>query len=92
MPPCVRRAHGRVSKRRDLMGRLDDMETMLKQLLVLARSPPREQPVPPSTKFAHRLLNRARHFANLPAKKTAEPNGLAQSVVQSAEGLSAHLN
>lgn len=92
MPPCVRRAYGRVSKRRDLMGRLDDVETMLKQLLVLARCPPREKPVPPSTKFAHGLLNRARHFANLPAKKTAEPNRLAQSVAQSAEGMSANVN
>lgn len=87
MPLCVRRSYGRVSKRRDLTERLDDMEVMLKQLLVLAGSSPREKPVRASTKYARRLLDRARYFANLPSKTAAEPTRPAQPVTPSAQGV-----
>jgi hypothetical protein len=87
MPLCVRRSYGRVGKRRDLTERLDDMEVMLKQLLVLTGSPPREKPVRASTKYARRLLDRARYFANLSSKTTTEPNRLAQPMTPSAQGL-----
>lgn len=87
MPVYVRRAYGRVGKHRDLTERLDDMEVMLKQLLVLTGSPPREKPVRASTKYARRLLDRARYFANLSSKAAAEPNHLPQPVTPSAQGL-----
>jgi hypothetical protein len=87
MPLCIRRSYGRVSKRRDLTERLDDMEVMLKQLLVLAGSPPREKPVHASTKYARRLLDRAKYFANLPSKTAAEPTRPAQPVTPSAQGV-----
>jgi hypothetical protein len=87
MPPCVRRSYSRVGKRRDLTERLDDMEAMLKQLLLLTRSSPREKPVRASTKYARRLLDRARYFANLSSKTTAEPDRLVQPVTPSAQGV-----
>jgi len=87
MPLCVRRSCGRVGKRRDLTERLDDMEVMLKQLLVLTGSPPREKPGRPSTKYARRLLDRARYFINLSSKTAAVPDRLAQPVTPSAQGL-----
>jgi len=88
MQTCVRQSRGRVSRRRDLTGRLDDMEVMLKQLLVLAGSPTREKPVRTSTKYARRFLDRARYFANLPSKAAAEPDRPAQPVTPSAQGMS----
>lgn len=87
MPFCVRRSHGRVSKRSDLTERLDDMEAMLKQLLVLAGSSPREKPVRASTKYARRLLDRARFFANLPLKTRAESTRQITAATPSAQGV-----
>jgi hypothetical protein len=87
MPLCVRRPYGRVVKRRDLTERLDDMEVMMKQLLVLAGSSPREQPVRSGSKYARRLLDRAKYFANLSSKMAGGTNRPVQPVAPSAQGM-----
>lgn len=87
MPFCVRRPYGKITRRRDLTERLDDMEVMLKQLLVLAGSSPREKSVPSGRKYARRLLDRARYFANLPPKTTGESTRPVQSVAPSTQGM-----
>lgn len=87
MPLCVRRLNGRIIRRRDLTERLDDMEVMMKQLLVLAGSSPREKPVRSGSKYARRLLDRAKYFANLSSKMTGGTTHPIQPVASSAQGM-----
>jgi len=87
MPLCVRRPYGRVVRRRDLTERLDDMEVMMKQLLALAGSSPREKPVRSGSKYARRLLDRAKYFANLSSNMAGGTSRPVQHVAPSAQGM-----
>lgn len=83
----MRRPYGRVVRRRDLTERLDDMEVMMKQLLALAGSSPREKPVRSGSKYARRLLDRAKHFANLSSNMAGGTNRPVPPVGPSAQGM-----